>query len=94
VTFVVATKMIFKVRVLRYSMYCDTFILGMLGCPETSVLNQLALRNNPEDGRILLMFQRHLSLPSSWRDYRQQFFLKADFLACFFFTHQMSVKYT
>jgi hypothetical protein len=27
--------------------------MGPTGCPETSVLNQPTLRNNPEDGRIL-----------------------------------------
>jgi hypothetical protein len=28
--------------------------MGLIGCPETSALNQPALRNNPEDRRIQL----------------------------------------
>ena len=31
-----------------------TLEIGTIGDPETSVLNHLTLRNNPEDGRIFL----------------------------------------
>ena len=39
--------------------------MRLVGCPETSVLNHLMPRNNPEDGRIQIPTFSKIVLPSS-----------------------------